>query len=120
MDNQFSVLILRMEYLVATSPYSKIVVLRSLYYRFQIGIGRSTSCIRQWSTLDSMFDLFQVLGSNVFAGIWNGLRFEIFICPQSMLTKTQSMWSHSISVCVAMARLTSFYVQIIPTLTAGG
>ena len=77
MDNQFSVLILRMEYLVATSPYSKIVVLRSLYYRFQIGIGRSTSCIRQWSTLDSMFDLFQVLGSNVFAGIWNGLRFEI-------------------------------------------
>jgi hypothetical protein len=76
MDNQFSVLSFRIECSVATSPDRKRVVLKSLYYRFQIGIGRSTSCIGRRSTLDSMFELVQ-LGRAFFAGIWDCILFDI-------------------------------------------
>jgi hypothetical protein len=57
-----------MECSVATSRDSKSIVLESLYYHFQICIGRSTSCVRRLSTLDSMSDLVQV-GKDVFAEI---------------------------------------------------
>ena len=83
MNNQFSVLSLRMKCSVATSPDSKSVVLKSLYYRFQIGIARSTSCIGRCSTLERMSDLVQV-GRNFFAGICYDLLFEIEMPPPSL------------------------------------
>jgi hypothetical protein len=79
MDNQFSVLSVRMDWncSVATGILDgKNAVLKSLYYRFQIGIGRSTSCIGRWSTLESMSDLGQV-GRDFYAGIWDGLLLKI-------------------------------------------
>jgi hypothetical protein len=90
MDNQFSVLIFRVECSVTTRPDSKSVVLESLYYRFQICIGKSTSGVGRWLTLDSMPDLVQV-GKDVFAGIWNGPFFEIGMSTVFMLTKCREI-----------------------------
>ena len=37
-------------------------------------------CVGRWSTLDSMPDLVQI-GRHVYAGVWNGLRFEMYMPP---------------------------------------
>jgi hypothetical protein len=74
-----------MECSVTTSPDSKSgvsLVEESLYYRFQICIGRRARRVSGDGrlTLDtSMSDLqvVQVVGRDFFAGIWNGLFFEI-------------------------------------------
>ena len=83
---------------VATSPDSKSVVLKSLYYRFQIGIGRSTSCIGRWSTLENMSDLVQV-GRKGFAGMCYGLLFEIDMSPAYADEAAKHVEPGNLSLC---------------------
>ena len=94
----WTILSFRMECSVATSRDSKSIVLESLYYRFQIRIGKSTSCVGRLSTLDSMSDLVQV-GKDVFAGIRNGLLFEIDMPPVYADKTAKHVEPDNLSLC---------------------
>ena len=76
----------------------KSVVLKSLYCCFQIGIGRSTLCVWRWSALDNIPDLVQV-GRHVFAGVWNGLRFEIYVSPVYAYKAAKDVEPSNLSLC---------------------
>ena len=87
-----------MECSVATTPGSKSVILENLYYRLQICIGRSTLGVSRRSALDSMSDLVQV-GKDVFAGIRNGLLFEIDMPPVYADKTAKHVEPDNLSLC---------------------
>ena len=56
-------------------------------------------CVGRWSTLDSMPDLVQI-GGHVYAGVWNGVRFEIYMPPSVYAYKAvQHMEPSNLSLC---------------------